>query len=95
MRDLVGDSLTILVDPGGRAIAELGLCEVDADTGKTAARPSAFLVDAQRTVRYRYIGKAADDRPKNALLMLGIETMRAVPTVTRTGQCRVLGTGHM
>lgn len=75
MRDLVGDAITVLVDHEAAVIEAIGLREIDADSQRVVARPSVFIVDAQRTIRYRYIGKTIEDRPKIALLMLGVESI--------------------
>lgn len=75
MRDLVGDTIEVLIDRDAVAIDALGLRELDAGTQRTVARPSTFIVDAAGNVRYCYVGRTIDDRPKAALLMLGVESL--------------------
>jgi len=36
-------------------------------------KPSAFVIDAEGIVRYKYVGKNAPDRPKNEDLILALE----------------------
>jgi peroxiredoxin len=39
----------------------------------TLARPSAFIIDSSGTVRYKYVGKSARDRPKNDDLLSALK----------------------
>jgi hypothetical protein len=75
MCDLVGDAIVVLADHGASAIECLGLREVDAETSRIVARPTVYLVDGSGVVRYRYVGKTIEDRPKTALLLLGVESL--------------------
>lgn len=77
MHHLVGDAITVLVDRDSAAIAALGLREIDEESQRVVARPSVYIVDGAGLVRYRYIGKTIQDRPKPALLLLGVESMLA------------------
>lgn len=76
MHLLIGEEIAVLVDDDASAIEQLGLNEFDEESGRVVARPSAFIVDANGIVRYRYIGSTFQDRPKPALLLLGAESAR-------------------
>jgi peroxiredoxin len=76
MDGLVGDAIDVYCDPCARTIQALGLLETDGDTGRLVARPTAFVIDALGQVRYRYVSRNAEDRPKAALLLLAAESLR-------------------
>ncbi len=63
-------------DPGARQIMALGLEDTDDEVEHLIAKPSAFVVDREGIVRYRYVGRREDDRPKTALLLLAAESLR-------------------
>jgi peroxiredoxin len=73
---LVGDAIQILRDPDGSVIESLGLREIDVPTGRVVARPAVFVIDALGFVRYRYVSRDAEDRPKAALLLLAAESLQ-------------------
>lgn len=63
-------------DPEAREIVALGLEDTDNEVDHLIAKPSVFVVDRDGIVRYRYVGRREDDRPKNALLLLAAESLR-------------------
>lgn len=71
----LGDRLVICADPGATAIAELGLADRDDDVPHVISRPATYVVDQAGIVRYRYLGRAPEDRPRAELLLLGVESL--------------------
>jgi peroxiredoxin len=75
MQVLVGDDMRIFRDPEAQIIGALGLREIDSPTGRVVSRPAVFVIDARGIVRYRYVSRDAEDRPKAALLLLAAESL--------------------
>lgn len=65
----------VLSDPDLRVIRRYGVLHRPDDRGPGIARPSVFLLDRARTVRYAYVGADANDRPKLDALLLALESM--------------------
>ena len=72
-----GFSLPFLVlsDPDLHVIRRYGVLHQPDDLGPGIARPSVFLLDRSRTVRYAYIGADANDRPKIEALLLALDSI--------------------
>lgn len=75
--DSPAESLPFLVlsDPDLLVIRRYGVLHQPDDHGPGIARPSVFLLDRTRTVRYAYIGDEATDRPKIEALLLALESI--------------------
>lgn len=84
MRALTRGAIEIVADPDAAFIAELGLATTDIQVEHRIARPTTFVVDEARVVRYRYIGRSPDDRPKVALLLLAAERLASGAATLRT-----------
>jgi peroxiredoxin len=68
----IGPPFTLLSDPDFKAIDCYGVREQNRDMlakMKSYAKPSVFIIDAQGTIRYKYVGKNAGDRPRNEELL--------------------------
>jgi peroxiredoxin len=65
----------VLSDPDLRVIRRYGVLHQPDDNGPGIARPSVFLLDRSRTVRYAYIGVDANDRPKLEALLLALDSI--------------------
>ena len=72
-----GSSLPFLVlsDPDLDVIRRYGVLHQPDDLGPGIARPSVFLLDRSRTVRYAYVGADANDRPKIEALLLALDSI--------------------
>lgn len=84
MRALTRGKIEIVADPFAAFIARLGLAASDSQVDHRIARPATFVVDAAGMVRYRYIGRSPDDRPKVALLLLAAERLASGVAPLRT-----------
>ena len=73
LRDATGGALEIVSDAGAGFISDLALVTSDPNADHPIAQPAVFIVDGDGVVRYRYVSRAADDRPKTALLLLAAE----------------------
>lgn len=65
----------VLSDPDLRVIRQYGVLHQPDDNGPGIARPSVFLLDRARTVRFAYIGADANDRPKLDALLLALDSI--------------------
>jgi hypothetical protein len=65
----------------------LGLEDTDPEVDHFIARPSVFIVDAEGTVRYRYLSRSPEDRPKVELLLLAVERLAGEGTETIARSC--------
>ena len=75
MRQHVGNRLHLIADPQLTLIDALGLRTTDAAVTHDVSLPAAFLVHRSGVVRYSYIGRSPADRPRPALLLLGVEQL--------------------
>jgi peroxiredoxin len=57
---------TLYADPECVAIKQLGVYHENEPKGRHIARPTLYILDAERIIRYRYIGENARDRPETA-----------------------------
>jgi peroxiredoxin len=73
MRAETGGAIDIVSDPRADFIARLGLTDSDPLVTQRIAQPAVFVIDVDGIVRYRYISRSAEDRPKTALLLLAVE----------------------
>jgi peroxiredoxin len=77
MCSAIGAAFPLLSDPSAAAITRLGLADSDEQVAHLIARPAVFVVDRAGIVRYRYLSRSADDRPKVELLLLAAERLAA------------------
>lgn len=77
MRALTGDSIALVADPAAALIGRLRLATEDVEVDHLIARPATFVIDHSGVVRYRYLSRAPEDRPKAALLLLAAEQLAA------------------
>lgn len=75
MRQHVGERMQLIADPQLTLIDCLGLRTSDAAVAHDVSLPAAFIVDRSGVVRYCYIGRSPADRPRPALLLLGVEQL--------------------
>ena len=73
LREATGGAIEIVSDRGARFITGLELVTSDPNADHPIAQPAVFIVDGDGVVRYRYVSRSADDRPKIALLLLAAE----------------------
>lgn len=77
--------ILVLSDQDASVIRSYGVPDRDDSVPHVIARPSAFVIDAAGVVRYRYIGRSAEDRPRPALLLLAVESLSIAGDETSTG----------
>jgi peroxiredoxin len=65
----------VLGDPDLEVIRRYGVLHQPDDLGPGIARPSVFLLDRGRTVRYAYIGADPTDRPKIEAILLALDSI--------------------
>jgi peroxiredoxin Q/BCP len=65
----------VLSDSNLQVIRRYGVLHQPDDQGQGIARPSVFLLDRSRTVRYAYIGADPNDRPRIETLLLALESI--------------------
>lgn len=65
----------VLADSGASVIGNLDLIDPFEIRPVPIAFPAAFLVDESGIVRYQYVGRAPEDRPRTTLLLLAAERM--------------------
>ena len=73
----IDGKLLLVSDPAARLITCLGLADGEPALSHVVARPATFIVDGDGRVRYRYVGRSPEDRPKAALLLLAVERLAA------------------
>ena len=73
LRDATGGAIEFVSDAGAGFISDLALVTTDPNADHPIAQPAVFIIDGDGIVRYRYVSRAADDRPKTALLLLAAE----------------------
>lgn len=71
----VARAFPILVDETGELIEAIGLVDPNESRRVPIALPSVFLLDGYGVVRFHYIGRGPDDRPKMELLLLAAERL--------------------
>jgi len=67
-------ALRILCDPDLSVITRYGVLHQPDDAGSGIARPSVFVLDHDRTVRFAHVGEDAYDRPKIEALLLALDS---------------------
>ena len=72
---ITGDTFRVLSDPDAAIIGKLDLIDPFELRTVPVATPAAFLVDEAGIVRYHYVGRSPDDRPRTELLLLASERM--------------------
>ncbi len=65
----------ILCDPTLETITRYGVLHRPDDAGPGIARPSVFVLDQMRTVRFAHIGMDPTDRPKLDALLLALDAI--------------------
>jgi peroxiredoxin len=73
LRDATGGAIEIVSDVGAGFISDLALVTSDPNADHPIAQPAVFIIDGDGVVRYRYVSRSAEDRPKTALLLLAAE----------------------
>lgn len=68
-------AFTVLSDSGANVIRDLDLIDPFEIRPVPISLPAVFLVDGSGIVRYQYIGRAPEDRPRTTLLLLAAERM--------------------
>ena len=68
-----------LADFERQSIREYGVFHRTDPDGQPIPVPGAFIVDAEGTVRYRYIGEIPSDRPEMEAILLAISELTAMP----------------
>ena len=71
--DANGDTLPVLLDAGGALIQRLDLVDPFEFRSDPVSLPAVFLLDAAGVVRFHYVGRSPDDRPRTELLLLAAE----------------------
>jgi peroxiredoxin len=75
IEEVTGGAFAVLSDTGANAIRDLDLIDPFEIRPAPIAFPAAFLVDDSGIVRYQYVGRAPEDRPRTTLLLLAAERM--------------------
>lgn len=75
MERAIGNGFTVLSDAGASVIRELDLIDPFELRPTPVAVPAVFLIDNAGIVRYHYVGRAPEDRPRTELLLLAAERM--------------------
>ena len=75
LRAATDGAIAIVSDPGAGFIMDLELTTTDPMVEHLIAQPAVFVVDDTGVVRYRYLSRSPDDRPKTALLLLAVERL--------------------
>jgi peroxiredoxin len=73
LRDATGGAIEFVSDAGAGFISDLALATTDPNADHPIAQPAVFIIDGDGAVRYRYVSRSAEDRPKTALLLLAAE----------------------
>ena len=55
-----GSAFPVLPDPEGRVVRQYGVYDL---LGDGVSAPATFIVDDERVIRWRHVGKDAADRP--------------------------------
>lgn len=66
-------SFPVVIDRDGELISQLDLVDLFEFRSVPVSLPAVFLLDSAGVVRYLYIGRSPDDRPKTELLLLAAE----------------------
>jgi len=66
----------LLSDQRLHLIDAYGLRLVDGHDGKDISKPAVIIVDPQKTVRYKYVGKSPIDRPSNDEILFLVKQMQ-------------------
>jgi peroxiredoxin len=86
LRDATGGAIEFVSDAGAGFISDLALVTTDPNADHPIAQPAVFIIDGDGVVRYRYVSRAADDRPKTALLLLAAERVASGEAQTSTAR---------
>lgn len=73
--DLDIGSLSIYLDADGAIIRQLELTDPFEFRDVPVSLPATFLLDRNQVVRFHYVGRSPDDRPKPDLLLLAAERL--------------------
>lgn len=69
----VDDTFPVLVDNNGALIRKLDLVDPFEFRPVPVSLPAVFLLDGAGVVRFHYVGRSPDDRPRTELLLLAAE----------------------
>jgi peroxiredoxin len=75
MRERIESSFPLFSDTGGEAITTLDLVDPFEFKAIPVSLPAVFLIDSGGVVRFHYVGKSPDDRPRTELLLLAAERL--------------------
>lgn len=62
----------LLADPGGATVRDYGVWHAE----KEIALPAIVVVDAARTIRWKKVGSAIDDRPEEDEIVEAVDRVR-------------------
>lgn len=75
LRERLSLPFRIYSDPACEMIKAMGIFHDDEPKNRQIARPAVYVLDAERIIRYRYVGKSSRDRPVTADLPKLIESV--------------------
>jgi peroxiredoxin len=75
MRERIDNAFPLISDMSGDTIRQLDLVDPFEFRAIPVSLPAVFLVDSAGVVRFHYIGRSPDDRPRTELLLLAAESL--------------------
>ncbi len=97
----IGPPFKVLHDPSTEVIRSYGSLALQRDPLGVMLRkhnyayPSIFIVDSERVVRWRYIGKDYKDRPPNELVLSALSSLNtAQTTLVKVAENEEIQPGH-
>lgn len=75
MLERTDDSFPIISDGTGDLIRELDLVDPFEFRPVPVSLPAVYLIDGTGVVRFHYVGRSPDDRPRLELLLLAAESL--------------------
>ena len=77
LQDTLGDNLTLLADPEGKAADAFGVVDTDPLLfGRKLAQSATFYVDKKGRIRYRWLPKSYRTRPNPDDVLKRIDELR-------------------
>lgn len=73
----LGLSYPILADSERDVIVEYGVFHQNEPKSRPISRPATFIIDGEGTIRYRYVGEDAADRPATGDLLAYVRDLNA------------------
>jgi peroxiredoxin len=81
LRECLGLPFSLYSDPGCQAIRALGIYHANEPKGRNIARPAIYVLDTDRTIQYRYVGKNSRDRPLTADILDLVQRIQSRQTM--------------